>query len=47
MDALKESRMRTAKDIEEYLKRVPKEQRLEWLKDGDEWFKEYKHQNGL
>lgn len=45
MNSLKLARQQTIEDMKKYLKRVPKEQRLEWLKDGEEWLKEYEAQN--
>lgn len=37
----------STKDLKRYLKEVPRDQRLEWLKDGEEWLKEYRKQHEI
>ena len=41
---LKPAQKQSMKDMEYYLKEIPKEERLEWLKDGEEWIREYHKQ---
>lgn len=45
MRQIRESREQTLKDLIKYLENTPKEKRPDWLKDGEEWLKDYKRKS--